>query len=61
MPDQQTIDYMMSLYKAAEPFEFDDPIMHTADSKLSINDEKRYDATVAKKWLMDVGVLQEDA
>lgn len=57
-PDQDTIDFMMSEYKSAEPYDFDDPIVHLVDSEDEIHD-KRMNATVAKRWLIDVGILQE--
>lgn len=58
-PYQKTIDFMMSFYKAAEPYDFDDPHLRIFDCK----DEKiikRIDATLAKRWLIDVGVLNDE-
>lgn len=58
-PDQKTIDFMMRIYKSAEPYDFDDPRLCIADCKdEEIN--KRADATLAKKWLIDVGILTDD-
>lgn len=58
-PDQKTIDFMMSFYKAAEPYDFDDPRTHLLDSK-DEEHNKRIKATAAKMWLIDVGVLKDD-
>ena len=58
-PNQATIDYMMKLYRAAEPYSPDDPAIHLVDSTDEEHD-KRMDATAAKKWLTDVGVLKEN-
>jgi hypothetical protein len=50
---------MMKIYKSAEPFDFDDPRLWIYDCKdEEIN--KRADATGAKRWLIDVGVLNDD-
>lgn len=55
MTPDQVLEMMLKDFYAAEPFDFDDPIMHTADIRLSDEDEKRYNATISKRWLIDIG------
>ena len=60
MSPQQVLEMMLKDFHAAEPFDFDDPIMHTADIRLSDEDEKRYNATVSKRWLINIGYFDTD-
>ncbi len=57
MPDQKTIEYMLSFYNAAEPYDYDDPRFHLVDGK-DDEQEKRIAATGAKMWLESIGYFE---